>query len=136
MLHAPVPLPPGTYSTGAPILGVSGNRVALVVSKTGRVYAKEFVVFCNAPAQCAPTTLTHGACEWEKTVYPGETTFALVNQSGNSTSVKGTATIDAAAKTIRFVGRTNTWKPSGTNCCDDSFDVTLTKTSTDTAQCN
>lgn len=136
VLHAPVDLPAGTYSTSQPILGVAGNRVSLVVSPSGRVYAKELVVFCDAPAGCTPTTLTHGACEWEETVYPGQLTFDLGNDSGSSTSVSGTATIDPAAQTIRFKGRTHTWKSgSGTDCCDATFDVTLTKTSSSTSSC-
>ena len=44
------------------------------------------------------------------------------------TSPEVTATIDAATKSIHYVGRTTTWRGTSTTCCDQSFDVVLKKT--------
>jgi hypothetical protein len=135
VLHAPVGLPAGTYATTQPILGIAGNRVSLVVSSTGRIYTNQFQVFCGTTAQCVSTTVTHGACEWEQVVYPDENTFSLGSSAASHTTVRGKATIDRAAKTIRYTGRTYTWTGSSTICCDQTFDVTLTKVGGSTPQC-
>ncbi len=50
------------------------------------------------------------------------------------TTIKGEATIDPASGSIRYQGRVYTWTSGGTNCCDETFDVVLTKTKA-TAAC-
>lgn len=128
VIHAPVALPPGLYAADVPIAGVSGNHVTLEVSPTGRVYTRSMQVFCGVDSNCVSTTTTHGTCELEQATYPDLQTFSLGDESGSHTAVKGTATIDAATKSIHYVGRTTTWRGTSTTCCDQSFDVVLKKT--------
>lgn len=130
VLHVPVALPPGTYTADVPVAGVSGNHVTLEVSPTGRVYTRSMQIFCGATSGCVSTTVTHGVCELEQATYPDADSFSLGDESGSSTAVKGTATIDASAKTIHYVGSTTTWKSGGgSQCCTAPFDVVLKKTS-------
>jgi hypothetical protein len=132
VIHEPVKLPPGTYATTAPVLGVAGNNVTMVVSPSGRVYPS-VRIFCSNP-DCLPTKISDAACA-DAVIYPGEDTFST-GSSGSYTSVRGTATIDAVAKTVRYIGRTKTILPSsGRVCCDEPFDVVLKQASTDAGKC-
>jgi hypothetical protein len=135
VLHEPVGLEPGTYATTAPVLGIAGNRVALVVSQSGRLYTDELRVFCGTTSSCVSTTVGFGDCELEEALYPGATTFALGSEAASHTTVTGTATLDRASQTIRYVGRVYTWTGSSTICCDESFDVTLTRVGAAASAC-
>lgn len=120
---SPVALPSGTYATTAPPLGVAGNDVTLLVSASGRLYYDNVRVFCSN-AQCDPTVFSSGpTCENEIVLPPGVLDFDL-GAAGSYTQVSGTATIDPATKTIHYVGKTLTFT-ANTNCCEESFDVTL-----------
>jgi hypothetical protein len=135
VLHQPVALPSGTYATTAPPLGISGNEVVVVVSPSGRLYVEHLRVFCGTTSSCVSTSVSHAACELEQSIYPGETTFSLGDQSASHTTVKGEAVIDPATNKIRYKGRVYTWTGSSSVCCDQMFDVELVKTKSDTAGC-
>jgi hypothetical protein len=135
VLHEPVGLPPGTYATTSAVLGIPGNEVRLLVSATGRVYTESLRIFCGTTSSCVSTTIGFGDCELEEAIYPGTTTFSLGSSAASKTTVKGTATIDVAAGTIRYTGRTYTWTGTSTICCDKTFDVTLKRVGPESAMC-
>lgn len=135
VLHEAVALDPGTYQAAVPLPGVTGNQVAIVVSPTGRVYTDELRIYCGTSADCSSTSVGFATCDLEEAIFPGESTFGLGSQAASYTNVEGEATIDGAAQTIRYVGRVYTWDGSFTNCCDETFDVTLARTGPAAAAC-
>jgi hypothetical protein len=130
---SPVPLPSGTYATTAPPLGVAGNKVALLVSSSGRLYRDNVRVFCSN-AQCNPTVFSSGpTCDDEIVLPPGDLDFDL-GAEGSYTQVSGTATIDPDGKTIHYVGKTVTFT-ANSNCCQESFNVTLERVGAPSENC-
>lgn len=134
VLHEPVALPAGTYGTTSPVLGIAGNEVSVVISPTGRVYTDRLRILCSTSSSCPSTSVTIPACEYEQAVYPKELTFSLGSSLASHTTIKGEATIDPATQSIRYKGRVYSWTGTSTSCCDETFDVVLTKTR-DAADC-
>lgn len=134
VLHEPVALPTGTYATKAPILGIAGNVASVVVSPSGRVYTDRLRILCGTDSSCSSTSVSIPACKYEQAILPGEVTFSFGSSLASRTTIKGEATIDPASGSIRYKGRVYTWTSGGTNCCDETFDVVLTKVG-DAAAC-
>lgn len=135
VLHEPVGLPAGTYATTSAVLGIPGNEVRLVVSPSGRLYTESLRIFCGTTSSCVSTSVGFGDCELEEAIYPGQTTFSLGSEAASRTTVKGKATIDVAAGTIRYTGRTFTWTGTSSICCDKTFDVTLKRVGPEAVMC-
>lgn len=129
VIHVPVALPAGTYVNDDLIFGLAGNTVELVVSSTGRLYAKRAFVLCPTSG-CEGSLTTFGpVCNNQIEILPEQTEFSFGNDIQGSAWLQGTATINQGAMRFDYQGTiTAMTSSSGTVCCEEDFTATLVRT--------